>query len=53
MRVEVKSNGYNFTALIDTRSTHNFLHPRVSKKVGLNVSRHKLFGVNITDGSRI
>jgi hypothetical protein len=53
MRVEVKPNGCNFMALIDTRSTHNFLHPRVFKRVGLNVSRHKLIGVNIIDGSRI
>jgi hypothetical protein len=53
MRVEVKPNGYNFMALIDIRSPYNFLHPRVFKRVGLNVSRYKLIGVNITDGSRI
>jgi hypothetical protein len=53
MRVEVKLSSHNFVALIDTGSTHNFIHPRVGRRVGLNVLKHKPIGVNITDGSRL
>jgi hypothetical protein len=53
MRVKVKLSGHNFVALIDTWSTHNFLHPRVVRRVGLNVLKHKPIGVNIVDGSRL
>ena len=53
MRVVVKLSGHNFVALIDTGSTHNFIHPRVAKRVGMKVLKHKAIGVNIVDGSRL
>jgi hypothetical protein len=53
MKVEVKPNGHNFIALIDIKNTHNFLHPIVVRRVGLNVSKHKPIIVNITNGSRL
>jgi hypothetical protein len=53
MKVEVKLNDHNFIALIDIRSTHNFLHPIVARRVGRNVSKHKPIRVNITNGSRL
>jgi hypothetical protein len=53
MKVEVKPNGHNFIALIDIENTHNFLHPIVVRRVGLNVSKHKPIIVNITNGSRL
>lgn len=53
MKVEVKLNGCNFIALIDIGSTHNFLHPIVATRVGLNVSKYKPIRVNITNGSRL
>jgi len=53
MRVEVKLSGHNFVALIDTRSTHNFIHPRVVRRVGLNVLKHKPIRVNIADSSML
>jgi hypothetical protein len=53
MRVKVKLNGHNFMALIDTRSTHNFIHLRVARKVGMKVLKHKPIRVNIAYGSRL
>jgi len=53
MRVEVKLSGHNFVALIDIGSIHNFIHPRVGRRVGLKVLKHKPIEVNITDGSRL
>jgi hypothetical protein len=53
MKVEVKLNGHNFIALIDIENTHNFLHPIVARRVGLNVSKHKPIIVNIINGSRL
>ncbi|XP_011013834.1 PREDICTED: uncharacterized protein LOC105117775 [Populus euphratica] len=49
MRVEVKLSGHNFVALIDTGSTHNFIHPRVARRVGMKVLKHKPIRVNIAD----
>jgi len=53
MRVKVKLSGHNFVALIDTGSTHNFIHLRVARRVGMKVLKHKPIGVNIADGSRL
>lgn len=52
MRVSVKLSGHNFMVLIDTGSSHNFIHPRVAKRVGMRVLKHKPIGVNIADGSK-
>jgi hypothetical protein len=53
IRVLVKLSGHNFVALIDTGSTHNFIHPRVARRVGMKVLKHKPIGVNIADGSKL
>jgi hypothetical protein len=56
MMVEVKLSSHNFVALIDTGSTHKFMafiHPRVARRVRLNVLKHKPIGVNIADDSRL
>ena len=53
MRLEVKMSGHIFVALIDTRSTHNFIHSRVANRTGLKVLKHKTIRVNIADGSRL
>ena len=53
MRVSVKLSGHNFVALIDTGSTHNFVHPRVARRAGIKVLKHNPIGVNIADGSKL
>ena len=53
MRVKIKLKGHEFIALIDTGSTHNFLHPRVARKVRLSIIKHKPIGVHIADGSML
>ncbi|KAG5231128.1 hypothetical protein IMY05_014G0042200 [Salix suchowensis] len=40
MRVKIKMKGHQFIALIDTGSTHNFVHPRVVRRTGLRVTKH-------------
>nr|XP_034919250.1 uncharacterized protein LOC118052388 [Populus alba] len=42
MRVSIKLSGHNFVALIDTRSTHNFIHPRVARRVGMKVLKQTI-----------
>ena len=53
MRVKIKVKGHTFIALIDTGSTHNFVHPRVVRRTGIRVTRHPPVGVSIADGSKI
>ena len=53
MRVKVRVKNYEFVALIDTGSTHNFLHPKVARRVGLEITKHEPIGVHIADGSKL
>ena len=53
MRVVVKLSGHNFVALINIGSTHNFIHPRVARRVRIKVLNHKPIRVNIVDGSKL
>ena len=52
MRLKVKLSGHIFVVLINIGNTHNSIHPRVARRVGLKVLKHKSIGVNIVDGSK-
>ena len=53
MRVMAKIGKITLTVLIDTGSTHNFLHEPLAKLVGLKTESNSSLRVVVANGERI
>lgn len=53
MRIQIRINNQLLTAFMDTISSHDFIHSKAAKRLGVDISTHYQVMVKITDGTRI
>jgi hypothetical protein len=53
LRLSVKINGVELTALVDSGSTHTFIHDEVARRVGLDITHRPDLMVTVAKGTRL
>jgi len=53
LRLNVVINGMTLQALVDTGSTHTFIHDELAQNLGLHITRRPGLSVKVANGERV